>query len=213
MNYREPFHAVESQLDLTVVMPVYNEEQVIGHTLRSWLSMLDELAINYELIALNDGSRDQTSEVLEEFASENKITVVEKSNEGHGPTILRGYWEATKRSNWVFQVDSDNEMSADAFPKFWELSKEADVILGYRTGRSQTLDRKLISVIAGWTVRVAYGCKLRDVNCPYRLIRSNLLVPILEFIPNDTFAPNVIISGTLARCGFQIIEVTISILG
>ncbi|MCB0993996.1 MAG: glycosyltransferase family 2 protein [Acidimicrobiales bacterium] len=196
-------------IDLVVVMPVYNEEAVLAHTVESWLAVLDDLGVDYRLLVLNDGSRDGTGEVVARLADHPRVEGITKQNEGHGPTILRGYRDAVQRSAWVFQVDSDDEMPATSFTSLWAERDRADAVFGYRTGREQTTDRKLITRIARLTTRLAYGCRLRDVNTPYRLMRAEVLAPIVEQIPADTFAPNVVISGALARTGARVVEVPV----
>lgn len=205
-----PPTAPTDRIDLVVVMPVYNEEEVLAATVESWLQVLGTLDVEFELVVLDDGSRDGTAAVVDRLTEDPRVRGVTKVNEGHGPTILRGYHDAVERSEWVFQVDSDDEMPAGAFPALWTVRDQADAVFGYRTGREQTLDRKLISRIARLTARVAYGCRLRDVNTPYRLMRADVLAPIVARIPDDTFAPNVVISGALARTGARVVELPVA---
>ena len=103
--------------DLSVVMPVYNEAEAIGPVLKKWMAMLDTLGIRYRIRAYNDGSKDATGKILAEVAdaSGGRVLAVDKLNSGHGPTILRGYREAAEDSDWVFQIDSDDEMGPDSF--------------------------------------------------------------------------------------------------
>src|SRR4051812_48649922 len=99
---------------LSVVMPVYNEAEAIGPVLDAWANELSRLGIDYELRVYNDGSKDRTLEILQQKAQTlPRLVVGTHENRGHGPTILRGYGEA--RGEWVFQVDSDDEMPADHF--------------------------------------------------------------------------------------------------
>ena len=184
---------------LGVVMPVYNEEESLSGCVRSWVSALDELDIDYRLIVINDGSKDSTADVLGDLVSNPRVVGVSKANEGHGPTILRGYHLAARTSEWVFQVDSDDEIPASAFAAVWNSREGHDAVFGRRTGREQTLDRKLISKIAGLTSRLLLRGRVTDVNVPYRLMRSTTLLPVIDRLPADTFAPNVVISGALGR--------------
>ena len=185
-------------------MPVYNEAGDIERTLRSWIDVLDESGASYELCVIDDGSKDGSADVL---ARVDGIRVWSKENEGHGPTILRGYRDALDRAEWVFQTDSDDEIPASAFPGLWSAREDHDAVLGIRTNRTQHPVRKVMTVTAKWTVRLAYGGRVQDVNCPFRLMRTDVLAPVLERIPDDTFAPNPVISGALARNGADIVEV------
>ena len=194
---------------LALVMPVYNEEACIAQVVTDWRAELDGLGIDYLMILLNDGSKDQSAEVLARFAEEPRIRVIGKANSGHGPTILMGYGLAIDLADWVFQTDSDNEMSPAHFAQLWQRRDAFDVLFGIRQQRLQGPDRRLISMASRWTVRLLFGKGLADVNTPYRLMRAPLLAEIVAQIPSDTFAPNVIISGTLAAAGRRICNVAV----
>ena len=192
------------KLDLAVVMPVYNEEACITEVILSWKAVLSQLRARYQLIVLNDGSKDRTAEKLASLAGDQHVLVINKPNSGHGPTILQGYHLAVERSEWVFQCDSDNEMRAKHFPALWASRDQYDALFGIRFHRVQAPARKLISSCSRLTVRILFGSGITDVNTPYRLIRSSILKQIIAQISHDTFAPNVIISGALARAGARI---------
>jgi len=165
---------------------------------------LRRLDIDFIMIVLNDGSRDNTASRLAEFSGNDSIRVVNKQNSGHGPTILAGYHTAVDKAEWVFQVDSDDELKASDFDKFWIQRNKYDALYGYRVGRRQSVSRKIISAVSRAVVRLFYGKGIIDVNIPYRLIRSTILKEIIDQIPDDTFAPNVIISGALVSSGLPI---------
>lgn len=198
------------RLDLCAVMPVYNEEEIVGSVAESWLGVLDGLGIDYELVAIVDGATDSSEQILRAVAERHRRLVVDvKPNSGHGPTILRGYRRGVTTADWVFQTDSDDEMPAASFGELWEIRHNADGVIGIRTSRNQSPGRRAISKLARLTTRVAFGCRLADVNCPYRLMRSSALAPLLAPIPDDTFAPNVVLSGMLARSGARLAEVPV----
>jgi len=184
--------------DVAVVMPVYNEAECICDVLDDWTKELDRLAITYRLIVLNDGSKDNTAEVLLKYSNNPHIQIINKKNSGHGPTILQGYGIALQDAQWVFQVDSDNEIKAGQFKKLWAEREKYDAVIGIRDGRQQPFSRKIISAVSRLVVRVFYGQGVTDVNCPFRLMRTEVLKQILQQISSNTFAPNVAISGFFA---------------
>ena len=191
-------------------MPVYNEEEIIGEVAERWLGVLDGLDIDYELVAIVDGATDASEQILRAVAEHHPRLVVDvKPNSGHGPTILRGYRRGAVNADWVFQTDSDDEMPAASFGELWGLRDDADAVIGIRASRNQSAGRRAITRTARLTTRAAFGCRLADVNCPYRLMRSSALTPLLGLIPDDTFAPNVAISGMLSRSGARLAEVPV----
>ena len=198
-----------SGTELTVVMPVYNEEEIIGEVLEDWTRKLERLQIDFEIHAYNDGSKDSTLEVLHTYEARNKnVKVHDKSNTGHGPTIVRGYRE-NSNAEWVFQIDSDNEISTGFFEEFWERRKGFDFLIGRRVERQSPLSRRFMTSAARIIVTYLYGKGIFDVNCPYRLMRGQLLRELISEIPPHLFAPNVILSGLVCKNSYRILEIPV----
>ncbi len=196
--------------NLVVVMPVYNEEECIAAVVREWMAELNLLKIDYQVVVLNDGSKDRSEEVLSFFSGDPHIQIINKPNTGHGPTILQGYRMASEEAEWVFQCDSDGEMPAVAFPSLWEKREQYDALFGYRQHRAQSKGRALISAVSRIAVHILFGRGVVDVNTPYRLMRGALLRKILPDIQADTFAPNIILTGELIRRKVRVLEVPVS---
>ena len=192
--------------DVAVVIPVFNEEKLIGECINEWLNVLDSVNLNYEILIIDDGSSDATISIVERYGDNQNIQVIIKQNEGHGPTILAGYKRAVGIAEWVFQADSDNEISPNQFSALWSRRQGQDAVIAWRQGRNQTTVRRLVTFFARVTTKVLFRCHLRDVNIPFRLIRSETLTILLEKIPSDTFAPNIALSGALSLMNFQVEE-------
>ena len=192
--------------DVAVVIPVFNEEKLIGECINEWLNVLDSVNLNYEILIIDDGSSDATISIVERYGDNQNIQVIIKQNEGHGPTILAGYKRAVGIAEWVFQADSDNEISPNQFSALWSRRQGQDAVIAWRQGRDQTTVRRLVTFFARVTTKVLFRCHLRDVNIPFRLIRSETLTILLEKIPSDTFAPNIALSGALSLMNYQVEE-------
>ncbi len=205
----DPIRTGPVKCELAVVMPVYNEQSCIREVLSSWRHVLDESGIDFVILVLNDGSTDRTGEILEDFARDERIRVFHQANRGHGPTILEGYRRAVSLAEWVFQCDSDDEVSAECFGRLWEVRRQADAVFGCRLDRRQTLQRKIITLVSRLTVFLLFGRGVRDVNTPYRLMRASVLGRILDHVPADTFAPNLVVSGGLCRLHAQMASVPV----
>jgi glycosyltransferase involved in cell wall biosynthesis len=198
---------------LAVVIPVYNEEGAIGGVLEKWVAMLGGLKdADWQIWAFNDGSKDGSLGILQEWEkrTEGKVRAVDKPNSGHGPTILQGYRTAAEEGcDWVFQVDSDDEMGPERFPALWAERAGHDFLVGWRDGRRQPWPRKIVSWVSRRAVSVFYGKTIRDVNTPYRLMRVTKFAAAFGAIPADTFAPNVVLSGLAAAPGFRRFEMPV----
>ena len=196
---------------LCVVMPVYNEQDVISVVLEKWDGVLSRLGIDYEIRPYNDGSRDASLARMRDVSARHEhIKVKDKPNGGHGHTILIGYREAASDGfDWIFQIDSDDEMGPEKFGELWARRGEYDFLVGKRDGRRQAWSRKIISLVSRICVRIFYGKSIWDVNTPYRLMRVSAFRDFYERLPLTTFAPNVILSGLAARHNLRNFEILV----
>jgi dolichol-phosphate mannosyltransferase len=194
--------------ELTVVVPVYNEEGAIAGVLGSWAVDLERLGVDYRLAVYDDGSRDGTPRILGDLAERDpRLSVVRHANRGHGPTILRGYREAT--TPWILQIDSDGEMASSHFGTLWREREGYDFLVGARQDRASVPVRRLVSAGSRAAVHWLLGNGVRDVNSPYRLMRRERLAPLLDLLPDDPFAPNTLLSGLAGRAHLRILEVPV----
>lgn len=200
-------------IELVVIIPVYNEEKIISTVIHDWNSELERLGINYLIKVYNDGSKDNTKEVLEKISSEfpETVQIINKKNSGHGPTILEGYLN-NLHAKWMFQVDSDNEMQAKHFNSLWKHREQFDFLIGERINRKNTMVRGIMTNISNQVIGKYYGKGLTDVNCPYRLMRTEHFTDVINSIPTNTFAPNLIISGMSLKKGLRIKQVPIEFI-
>ena len=192
--------------ELIVVTPVYNEQEVITTVIKKWTKALSELAIDYELRVYNDGSKDNTLQVLRDLEPNYpNLKIIDKSNSGHGPTILKGYKESLN-ADWIFQIDSDDEIDVTYFPELWNNREQYDFLIGKRMNRNTPAIRKLISFISRLTISILYGSRVYDVNCPYRLMRTDAVKDFIIKIPDYTLTPNLIIAGMTSRTNLRVFQ-------
>lgn len=198
--------------ELSVVMPVHNEEAVIADVVASWAAELDALGMEYELRLYDDGSTDGTGAMLRDLAAHvPQLVVTTQPNRGHGPTILRGYREA--RGEWVFQTDGDGELGPGDFKDLWARRRDHDFLVGCRRGRRPAVARRIVTWVSRVAVRLLFGRGIRDVNSPYRLLRRQWLQQALPRLRGEPFAPNVILSGFAVAQRLRIHERPVRYLG
>lgn len=185
---------MSSRFDVVVVMPVYNEQDGIAKVIGDWLGLQERLGIRLQLLVLDDGSRDNTGKVLDALPADPRLTIVHKPNSGHGPTILAGYHRAVAEAEWVFQTDSDDEIPAGQFADLWAAREGVDAVFGYRVGRQQSLPRAFVSGVSRLLLGANRPGRVRDPNCPFRLLRASVLREAIALIPPDTFAPNILLA-------------------
>ncbi len=196
---------------LALILPVYNEEEIIENVIQKWSVTFESLNIDYEIFAYNDGSLDKSSEILNKIAQKNeKLIVINKNNTGHGATILQGYRECCESFEWIFQADSDNEIDTAEFTQLWENRANYDFLTGKRIYEKRALSRKIVSSVARNLVQILCGKGVSDVNCPYRLMKTEKFKELFKKIPHDTFSPNVIISSFVNKNKLAFFELPVT---
>jgi dolichol-phosphate mannosyltransferase len=180
---------------LSVVIPLYNEEQNLSALLNDWQDVFRATGVPYRVILIDDGSKDQSLAVLQNMQKNNAtLTVRTQPNAGHGPAILKGYRMALD-AEWVFQIDSDHQLDTAAFRILWDNRDNYDLLLAERSAKNASLPRQCISEISKGIVHLFFGRSVNDVNTPYRLMRSERLKEALERVPGNSFAPNILLTS------------------
>lgn len=195
-----------------ILMPAYNEENCIEKVVRSWMINVVNKHTGSEMLVINDGSRDNTRQILDKLKKEFKrFKVIHKINEGHGATIVRGYIESTKTPHeWVFQTDSDDQFSPEDFDKLWECRHKSNFILGDRFKRFDPSHRLIITKINLMLIIILFGCYIKDSNVPYRLMKIDYLKKLLSVLPKNLFAPNIVLSILALKDSHNLISIPIS---
>lgn len=168
--------------NLSVFFPCYNEEKNIPPTIAKAIGVLENLKLEYEIIIVNDGSTDGTKEVAEALAKENpRIRVINHHrNLGYGEALKSGFYNA--RYDTICYNDGDGQFDFTEVTNFLEKLDEADLIIGHRVKRADHPIRSLFAV--GWalTLKLVFGLHLKDVDCGFKMIKSEVLdrIPRLE---------------------------------
>src|SRR5947209_11847658 len=154
---------------LSVVMPAYNEEAAIASTVHEVVDTLSAWRVDFELIVVDDGSRDHTGAILDTIAATNhRMEVIHHPvNQGYGSALVSGFDACSK--DLVFFMDSDGQFDIHDLERFFPLIQKYDAVLGYRVNRQDTWVRKLNAW--GWKILVGmvFGVYVRDVDCAFKL--------------------------------------------
>lgn len=160
--------------NLSVFFPAFNEEGNIQTTVSQAIEVLKSLNLNYEIIIVDDGSTDKTGEIADRLAAEiPEVRVVHhQPNRGYGGALRSGFENA--KSEWVAFTDADGQFDFSEIKKFLAKTNEADLILGYRLGRADSLTRKLFTW--GWSLLpwILWGLNVRDYSCGFKLIKREV---------------------------------------
>jgi glycosyltransferase involved in cell wall biosynthesis len=163
---------------LSVFLPAYNEEDSIATTVENVVKVLKELKIEWEVLVINDGSKDQTAEVVKKLGKKypNVKLVNHEVNKGYGRALKTGFSSA--RYPWVAFVDSDGQFDFEEIKKLIAKTDEADVILGYRLNRADPFQRRIFTW--GWKMlaMALLGLNVRDYSCGFKLIKKKVIEDI-----------------------------------
>ena len=184
-----------------VVLPVFNEEASIERVIRDWFAVLDAQVRNFVLLAIDDGSRDRTPEILRRLSGElgPRMETTSRPNKGHGQTCLEGYRTAHERGiPFVFQIDSDGQCDPCHFGDLWSIRNNHDVVYGSRT-RHDGFRRIIASHILRFMLRLMFQVRCVDPNVPYRLMRTKTCGRWFDAIPGDFFLANVALAFLLRK--------------
>jgi glycosyltransferase involved in cell wall biosynthesis len=160
---------------VSAVFPAYNDGGTIPSMVLTAVLALRQVTEDFEIIVVDDGSRDYTAAVLDELARRvPELRVIHHAgNRGYGSALRSGFTAATKE--WVFYTDGDAQYNPLELPLLVAaLRPGVDVVNGYKIARSDPLHRIIIGQLYHYLVKFAFGFKLRDVDCDFRLIRRKL---------------------------------------
>ncbi|MBI2600829.1 glycosyltransferase [Candidatus Daviesbacteria bacterium] len=158
---------------LSVFFPAYNEEKNILSTVTKAVEVLKKLNLkDFEVIVVDDGSKDNTAQVVYELSKKDKRIrlIAHQTNKGYGHALKTGFSQA--RFEWVAFSDSDGQFDFSDITKLLEESDSADFVLGYRIKRADPFLRKLFTF--GWKTiaGVLFGLKVIDYSCGFKLIKK-----------------------------------------
>lgn len=192
---------------LSVVIPAWNEEANVAAALKRVSEVVQSLDVDYEIILVNDGSRDRTGEIAKSLIGEiPRLKVVEHyPNRGYGGALKAGFAQASKE--WIAFFPSDNQFDFAEIRKLLEKMNGAAIVSGYRANRQDPLIRKFNAF--GWNlvVRLLFGYLARDVDCGFKVFRRKLLDQVTLY-SNGAMIDTELLAGARAR-GYKIAEVPV----
>jgi len=191
---------------ISVVFPAFNEESNIKTLIDQTIQTLSELTDKWEIIVVDDGSSDRTSEIVKEYANNNIYVIRHPSNKGYGAALKSGIVSA--RNDLIFFSDSDLQFDIKELGKLLQWLNGYAIVIGYRIKRQDPFHRRLNAF--GWNtlVRLMFGLKVKDINCAFKIFRRS----VFEKIKIDAVGAmvNTDILSQAVKYGFRIKEVPVT---
>ena len=198
--------------ELSVFLPCYNEAQNLPQTVKNVLTNLKRVAEKYELIIVNDGSKDDTRQEAEELAAKDQnIRIVDHPiNRGYGAAFKSGLYAA--KYAWISFIDADGQFDFSEIDQFIKTQNEtaADLVIGYYRRRQVPFFRKLNSFAWQTVVFLLFGLRVRDIDCGFKLINKKVVDSIakLESERGAFISSEFLIKAK--KKGYRIVEIPVT---
>ncbi|MBV9357706.1 MAG: glycosyltransferase family 2 protein [Chloroflexi bacterium] len=200
-----------TDVGISAVLPAYNEEAIIERTVRHVAGVLAGLTERYEVVVVNDGSRDATAGVLTALAEQEPDlplrVVTHAANRGYGAALASGFDAA--REELIFLTDGDKQFDVGELRSFLpDMRDDVDLVIGWRRNRADPPLRLLNAW--GWKLLVnsLFGYTARDIDCAFKLFRRRVWESLTVHARGATFSAEFIIKAR--RLGFRVIELPVS---
>ena len=161
-------------VSISVFFPCYNEQDNVARTTERAIAVLEKLNADYEVIIVDDGSKDATGQIADKIAARNKrVRVVHHpTNLGYGAALQSGFRLAAKEL--VFYTDGDGQFDISEMPPLLPLIKQYDIVSCYRLNRQDNMIRKINAWC--WTKLMCFlfKMKIRDIDCAFKLYKREI---------------------------------------
>ena len=177
-------------MKLSIVVPCYNESKDIAKNSEIIKNYLESIKQDYELILVNDGSKDNTKEVIETIPGVKALSY--EPNRGKGGAVKYGIENAT--GDYVLFMDADLSTDLEAIDKFIKLAPDYDMVIGSRHAKDSVIKKKqpALRVFIGWCCRklvnMKFHFKYKDTQCGFKAMRTDIAKKIVSKQVVNNFA-------------------------
>jgi len=160
---------------LTAFFPVYNEEKNVEEMVKQLKKMLPKVANAWEIVIVNDGSKDRTAAVAERLAAASPLVRVvhHTHNRGYGAALKTGF--ATAQYDWVFFTDGDLQFNIQQLGEFIPYTLKSNVVIGYRKSRAEGGLRAFNARVFKLFVDLLFRLHVKDIDCAFKLFKTRIV--------------------------------------
>jgi glycosyltransferase involved in cell wall biosynthesis len=175
---------------ISVVIPLFNERDSLDELYHRVVAVLDELAVRYEIVFVDDGSGDDSVERLREFRAVNRSVryIRFRRNFGKSAALAAGFRAA--RYEIIATMDADLQDIPEQLPLLLKKLEEGyDLISGYRYRRQDNVRRRIASKVYNWVTSFFTGVRLHDINCGFKCYRREVLDEVMVYGERHRYIP------------------------
>jgi len=178
------------QESVSIVIPVFEEEESLPHLYKSIKSVMDRLPNKYEIVFIDDGSKDGSLKVLEGFQKKDDKVVVVSFRRNFGQTAAMAAGFEYAEGDIIITMDADLQNDPEDIPKLLEKIKDHDVVSGWRKNRKDKFfSRRLPSKIANGLISKVTGVGLHDYGCTLKAYRKEVIKNVKLYGEMHRFIP------------------------
>lgn len=202
-----------ANLSLSVIIPAYNEENRIGKTLKKIIGYLERKKYDYEIILVDDGSKDKTIGVVKSLKNKKVRILKNKHNLGKGGSVKNGMLAAKK--DYLLFSDADLSTPIEELEKFEKLKEKHDILIGSRALKEsdikikQPFYRILMGKVFNFIVNIVVIWGIKDTQCGFKLFRKEAAKKIFSKQTFNGFSFDVELLFIAKKYGYSIKEIPV----
>jgi len=167
-------------MDVSAVIPVYNEEASVQPTIDELIEVFEIQDIDWEIIAVDDGSTDHSVEVLRSLSARDSRVKIVSLRTNYGQTAAMAAGIEIASGTVIITLDADGQNDPSQVPRMLQMINDgSDFVAGWRRARQDSLSRRIPSRVANWLISRATGIRLHDYGCSLKAFRSEIIKDVM----------------------------------
>lgn len=195
-------------MDISVVVPLFNEEESLPE-LTSWIDkVMKTNSFTYEVILVDDGSKDKSWQVIEELSAQNKSLKGIKFRRNYGKSAALNTGFEAAQGDVVITMDADLQDSPDEIPELFDLikNKDFDLISGWKKKRYDPITKTVPTKLFNWATRKMSGVYLHDFNCGLKAYRKEVVKAIEVYGEMHRYIPFIAKRAGFEKIGEKVVQ-------
>ncbi|MFA6308028.1 MAG: glycosyltransferase family 2 protein [Patescibacteria group bacterium] len=178
-------------MKISIVLPIYNEEENVNILYNKLTEVLKRIGVEYEILCVNDGSKDKSFDILKNIAEHDKKVKVINFKNNFGQTAAMSAGIKASQGDLIIPMDADLQNDPEDIPRFLEKINEGfDVVSGWRKDRKDALVlRKIPSWVANWIIGKITGVKIHDYGCSMKAYKREIIKDVNLYGEMHRFIP------------------------
>lgn len=209
-RYAPNFYKFRKLPAVSAFFPAYNEEGNIENTVKQALHVLPDIADEYEVIVVDDGSTDRTFDIAQELSLRYpRVRAVTQTNKGYGGAVKRGFSEV--KYDWVFFSDADQQFDIEELTKFIPRAHDHDLVIGFRRKRAEGFKRAAIAkALKIWNKAILnFPTSIKDIDCAFKLMKKDVLDQVTPLISDGAMVTTEFLLKAY-QCGYSFSQVGVN---